>query len=132
MRHVGRTIATILVFASASAFSAVANAGWVQGIVTRIYVGPELGNAVAVKILPNQSGWVREGRPACSVYDEFAFDASTPAGQRMYAMLVQASFSDFGRLFEVYGTGTCTITGDREDVRFIYFCSAAEGPHCVP
>jgi hypothetical protein len=65
--------------------------------------------------------------------DEFAFDASTPAGQQTYAMLLQATVnSSSGRIFEVYGTGACTITGDREDVRFIYMCLAPEFPHCVP
>jgi hypothetical protein len=59
MRQLARTIATVVVFTGASTLATFANAGWVQGIVTRIYVGPQLGTAVAVKILPTTSGWIR-------------------------------------------------------------------------
>ena len=86
-----------------------------------------MGNAAAVKILATESGWGREERPACSIYDEFAFDVSTPAEQQTYAMLLQAqTFTGAGRIFEVYDTGACTITGDRENIRLIYMCRAPE------
>lgn len=125
-----RKLMIVLVALTAIAFSAATNAGWVQGYPVRIYAGPQLGDAVAVQFLPSDLGWQREGRPACSIYDEFALDTSTPGGQRAYALLMLAS--ERGLRIEAYGTGTCTVTGDREDIRFIYTCSSSQYPRCAP
>ena len=142
MNYLLLRVATVIMFIVAASIAIPAEAGWTRGFVSRIYAGPQLGDAIAFKInntisffdysyfsYPSYAypSYPREGRPVCAVYDEFAFDASTPAGQRTYQLLLEAS--NGRRNIEVYGSGACTVTGDREDLRFFYICSEES---CVP
>jgi hypothetical protein len=137
-----QAVAPVIIFVAVASTPMPAEAGWARGFVSRIYAGPQLGDAIAFKVntayvffdfyfygYPSFSypSYPREGRPACAIYDEFAFDASTPAGQRTYQLLLEAS--NGRRNVEVYGSGACTVTGDREDLRFFYICSEES---CVP
>ena len=45
----------------------------------------------------------------------------------MFASLQEAQRNGY---VMVYGTGACTLTDDREDVRFMYTCT--ELPYCLP
>jgi hypothetical protein len=111
---------------SSWASSALAQGGWQQGSVHRIYAGPQIGSTIIFRI---GSSLNRGNIPACSVYnDEWALDLTTDAGRLTYSVVQDAMHKN--RYLQVYGTGTCNITGDREDVRFLYSC--IESYLCLP
>jgi hypothetical protein len=107
--------------------------GYQNGYITRVYAGHELGASIVFRV--DSSGGVQRGNiPACSIYnDEWALDLTTDAGRLAYSVVQSAVQSqDTGRSYryvQVYGRGTCDVTGDREDVRFLYSCYP---PLCAP
>jgi hypothetical protein len=114
-------VACFLAFMSSSVFAQV---GYENGTVTRVYAGPQLGSRIVFRLYPVIP---RGNAPVCSVYnDEWALDLTTDSGRLAYSV-VQDAFNR-GTYLQVYGTGTCDIMGDREDVRFLYSCFGS----CLP
>lgn len=62
----------------------------------------------------------RNAQPACSASfpGRWAFNATTPAGQSMLALLMSANAS--GKSVVVAGKGACDVAGDTESVSYIY------------
>jgi hypothetical protein len=112
------TVAAVSCFALWSS-SAFPQGGWQQGSVARVYAGPQVGSTIIFRL--GFLDLARGNIPACSVYhDEWALDLATDSGRLAYSVVQDAVRT--GRNLQVYGTGTCDITGDREDVRLLYSC----------
>ena len=127
MKKLFATAGTALHFALWSA-DVFAQGGYQNGAVTRVYAGHALGASIVFRMESGYYGIQRGNIPACSVYnDEWALDLTTEAGRLAYSVVQDASRAHL--YLQVYGTGTCDVMGDREDVRFLYSCSPGS---CAP
>lgn len=56
------------------------------------------------------------GAPACDTASRFGIDTGTAPGKTMASAVLGAYFS--GKPLTAYGTGTCTVWGDTENLSF--------------
>lgn len=98
-----------------------AQTGYQNGAILRVYGGQQLGSKIVFRLDSGYQGVARGNIPACSVYsDEWALDLTTDSGRIAYGVVQDAQRNKI--YLQVYGTGTCRIMGDREDVLFLYSC----------
>ncbi|MBW8860281.1 MAG: hypothetical protein JF570_11310 [Caulobacter sp.] len=62
----------------------------------------------------------RSAQPACSTAfpGRWAFNAATPAGQSLLALILSANAT--GKSITVAGNGVCDVAGDTESVSYAY------------
>lgn len=97
------------------AFSAQVAAGYYAGKIQQMEFGPLYGDIVYVA-LPQAS----INKPACVTNPNgyyFAFDSSTKIGEKIFSTLLAAQRS--GASVSISGLGTCGLTGEVEDIRWI-------------
>lgn len=97
------------------AFSAQVVAGYYAGKIQQMEFGPLYGDIVYVA-LPQAS----INKPACVTNPNgyyFAFDSGTKIGEKIFSTLLAAQRS--GSEVRLSGTGTCTISPEVEDIRWV-------------
>lgn len=60
----------------------------------------------------------KSGSPSCGNNNQWAVNLNTAIGKSFYAMLLTAQA--LNKTVYVFGTGTCTNWGDREDALYMY------------
>lgn len=121
MKALFLAIATSVFLFALWSSNASAQGGYQAGGIVRVYGGQQLGSRIVFRIDSTFGGVARGNIPSCSIYnDEWALDLTTDSGRLAYGVIQDALHQR--AYLQVYGTGTCEIMGDREDVRFLYAC----------